>query len=440
MKHDEFLRLADDICVRVAGADHVSLYVAAEASDFLRFNHAAVRQATHVDQRHGTVSVAAGKRRASAACTLSGDPATDRAHLLAERDRLVAQLPEVPEDPFLLLPAGDMASVREEAGQLPRAADVIAAVARHAQGTDLVGFCASGPVMRGYADSNGQRHWHSVASFNFDWCLYRAGDEAVKTSYAGRQWDADVFAAKMDAARKQLALLERPRRTLSPGAYRAYFTPVAVADLLGTLSWGGFAELGVRTGVSSLIKLHRGESRLHPAVHLDEATADGLAPRFTRDGFTRPDRVTLVAAGAPAGTLVSPRTAREFGGDSNSGPEESPSSLAMRAGDLPPSEVFARLGTGLYVSDLHYLNYSDRQACRVTGMTRFACLWVEDGMPIAPLHVMRFDDSLLRMFGDGLVALTSQPEPVPDSATYGSRQLSSVTAPGALVDGFVLTL
>jgi hypothetical protein len=38
------------------------------------------------------------------------------------------------------------------------------------------------------------------------------------------------------------------------------------------------------------------------------------------------------------------------------------------------------------------------------------------------------------------VALTDQAELVPDNATYGSRQLRSVSAPGAIVDGFVFTL
>ena len=73
-------------------------------------------------------------------------------------------------------------------------------------------------------------------------------------------------------------------------------------------------------------------------------------------------------------------------------------------------------------------------------MTRFACWWVEDGKLVAPIQVMRFDDSFLRMFGEGLVALTDVAELVPDAATYGARQLGSVTAPGAIVEGFCLTL
>ena len=95
---------------------------------------------------------------------------------------------------------------------------------------------------------------------------------------------------------------------------------------------------------------------------------------------------------------------------------------------------------GIWVANLWYLNYSDRSACRMTGMTRFACFVVEGGQLVAPLAVMRFDDSLLRMFGDGLLALGNHAERVPDNGTYQERQLASVTTPGALVEGWRLTL
>ena len=44
----------------------------------------------------------------------------------------------------------------------------------------------------------------------------------------------------------------------------------------------------------------------------------------------------------------------------------------VSAGALAPKEVLERLGTGVYIGNLHYLNWSDRPACRTTGMTRFA--------------------------------------------------------------------
>jgi predicted Zn-dependent protease len=296
-------------------------------------------------------------------------------------------------------------------------------------------------VARGFANSRGQRNWHRVESFHFEWCLYRSGDQAVKSTYAGNHWDEATFAAKVAAAREQVELLAHPRKALPPGEYRVYFSPVAVADLLYTLSWGGFGHKDVQTGASTLIQAHRGEAAFHPSVFLVEDTANGIAPRFQSDGFVKPDAVPLVAAGRVADTLVSPRSAKEYGCKANGAHAgEAPESLSMAGGSMHPADALAALDTGIYISDLHYLNYSDRQACRMTGMTRFACFWVENGKLVAPISVMRFDDSLLRMFGSGLHGLTRVPELVPDSATYEERHLRSVTAPGALVEGFRFTL
>ena len=438
-----FKQLADLVCALPGGADPIDrilLNFSAEQSDFIRFNHAQVRQATQVDQRYATVSVVAGLRRADGSMSLSGALQHDAQRLLAERATLIAQLPFIPEDPYLLLPDTVQNTERTEEGNVPNAVSVIEAVAQHAGGVDFVGFYAGGGVQRAFADSRGQRNWHSVRSFNFEWCIYQAADKAVKAAYADTDWQGDVLAARIRDSAARSALLAQPARVLPPGAYRVYFSPVAMADLLGTLSWGGFGVKSVKTGVSSLIKMHRDGVRLNPAVDLLEATATGTAPRFQGDGFVKPDAVQLLRAGQVGDTLVSPRSAREYGLPTNGSGGESPEALALRPGDLPMADVLQRLGTGVWISNLHYLNYSDRQACRITGMTRFACWWVEEGKLVAPIQVMRFDDSLLRMLGEGLVALTDQAELVPDAATYGARQLGSVTAPGAIVDGFCLTL
>lgn len=438
---DYFEQIAAAVCTPTTGADLVSLSFSAETTDFIRFNHALVRQATHVEQRVASVSVVAGQRRSTGSVTLSGDATADIAALLAERAALIEQLPLVPDDKYLLLPDTVTSTTRSSQADLPTPAQVIDAVARHAAGTDLVGLYAGGPVIRGYADSRGQRNWHSVASFHFEWSLYRQADQAVKSSYAGANWDESVFARKMASGREQVELLARPLKTLTPGEYRVYFTPVAVSDLIGTLSWGGFGLKALKTGVSTLMQLHRGEAQLSTEVTLTEAVHAGTAPRFQEDGFVKPDAVKLVEAGRPAGTLNSPRSAKEYG-ETATGAQayESPESLAMAPGSLPESDVLKTLGTGVYISNLHYLNYSDRAACRMTGMTRFACFWVENGELVAPISVMRFDDSFLRMFGPGLVALTAEAEIAPDSSSYGSRQLSSITAPGAIVEGFRFAL
>ena len=324
---------------------------------------------------------------------------------------------------------------------LPHAEQVIDEVLDTATGLDLVGIYAAGPICRGFANSFGQRNWHEVSSFSLQWSLYQRTDKAVKTAYSGFEWRGSEFAAKMAGARERLALLAAPSRSLAPGRYRAYLTPSAMEEIAGMLCWGGFSGRALATRQSCLFRLKDGDAALDPGVAFEENTADGIAPAFQDDGFTRPSSVPLVSDGRLVGSLVSPRTAREFALPANgANASEAPESLDMAPGELATADALAMLDTGLYVGNLWYLNFSDRPACRLTGMTRFASFWVEGGKIVAPVDVMRFDDSVFRLFGEQLVALTAERELVVSSDTYRARSVSSMRLPGAVVRDMAFTL
>jgi len=76
----------------------------------------------------------------------------------------------------------------------------------------------------------------------------------------------------------------------------------------------------------------------------------------------------------------------------------------------------------------------------MTGMTRFASFRVEHGEIVAPLNVMRFDESLYRMLGENLLALTQERELLIDSTSYGQRGTDSALLPGALIEDFRFVL
>ena len=76
----------------------------------------------------------------------------------------------------------------------------------------------------------------------------------------------------------------------------------------------------------------------------------------------------------------------------------------------------------------------------MTGMTRFATFWVENGVIKAPLSVMRFDETLFRMLGDNLIDLTAERDLIMDSTTYQARSTESARLPGILVGEFSFTL
>ena len=110
------------------------------------------------------------------------------------------------------------------------------------------------------------------------------------------------------------------------------------------------------------------------------------------------------------------------------------------SGNLEEDNILKKIDKGLYLSNLHYLNWSDNLGGRITGMTRYACFWVENGEFVAPIENMRFDDSIYNFFGKQLDGIADTIDYIPDVGTYGGRQPGGIMAPSILIDGFNLTL
>lgn len=435
----EFFALADDLTRELKGEEIVTCWFSAERSDFVRFNHGRIRQAGNVTQRYLRLRLIARGRQASLTLTLAGDGG-DLALVRAALAELRTILDDLPEDPYLIYATDVHSSENKRGGALPSPNDSVEQIVAAAQGLDLVGIYAAGTIYRGFANSFGQHNWHEGENFNFEWSLYHQADKAVKTGYAGFEWRAETLREKMRAATGQLEMLQRLARTIAPGEYRAFLAPRALEEIVGMLAWGGLSAKARRTKQSPLIKMEQG-AMLSPHVTLRENTAAGTAPAFQSDGFTKPESITLIDHGKLADPLIAPRTAKEYGLISNgANGGESPESIEMSVGTLAQADALAALDTGLLINNLWYLNYSDRPACRLTGMTRFATFWVEHGKIVAPVNVMRFDDTLYRILGDNLSVLTQEQDFMLDSSSYGERSTQSSRLPGALVTGLKFTL
>ena len=430
----------DALRAALAPGERFVANLAGESTDFARLNRGKVRQAGSVEQDELAIRLVRGARHAEHTLAMSGNAADDRAAIADAVAGLRAVLPDLADDPHLLLPEGVESSRTDRGGVLPAAEAVVDEVLDAAQGVDLVGFYASGPMWRGFANSEGQRNWHAAATFNLEWSLYDRADKAVKSAYAGFAWDRAAFATRMAAARERLALVARPSKTLAPGRYRAYLEPSALDEIVGILGYGGFSARALETRQSPLARM-REKERLDASVSIAEDTAEGVAPGFQAEGFARPDSVGLVREGELVGALTSPRTAREFSLEANgANAQEMPEAIAMKGGELHARDALAALDTGLWIGNLWYANYSDRPACRITGMTRFATFWVERGRIVAPVDVLRFDDSVYRLLGSNLEALTREPELMLSPDSYRSRRLASARLPGALVKEIAFTL
>ena len=112
----------------------------------------------------------------------------------------------------------------------------------------------------------------------------------------------------------------------------------------------------------------------------------------------------------------------------------------MSPGNLAQDKVVETIGDGLFLSNIHYLNWSDNPGGRVTGLTRYACFKVENGEIVAPIETMRFDDTFYRYFGTELEAVGDTTSVLPEVGSYGGRDIGGTICPGILVKSFSLTL
>ena len=439
--HNYFNELADFLTSQLQASEIFTAWQQSETSQFVRFNKSTIGQAGTVNQRFLNLALIKGQKQIQASTSLSGERLQDQQKLLHILDKLRSNIQDIPNDPHLLYSTECINSVHEQRNRLPEAQHAIEEITKNSLGVDMVGIYAQGTMERAFANSLGQRNWYSVANYNFDWSLHHQNDKAVKCALAGTTWEPNKLKHKFVTARRQLTAMSRSPKTIQPGKYNVYLSPSAIHEIISLLSWSSFSRRAQENKQSPLLKLQQEQATLHPGVTIVENTKEGIGPNFQPAGFIKPPQVTLIKAGKHHTALTNPRSSKEYGFPTNGANiNESPESLDMHAGDLPQESVLQELGTGIYVSDLWYLNFSDPTSCRITGMTRFATFWVENGQLVAPLNVMRFDDSLFTALGSQLVKLTKDKELFLSTDTYHNRSCSSASLPGALIEELAFTL
>ena len=140
----------------------------------------------------------------------------------------------LPEDPHLLYATAVTSTDAASTCDLPDGGSAIARIQEAGKGRDLVGIYAAGGIHSGFANSLGQRNWHSNHNYNLDWSFYHQADKAVKTSYAGFSWDQEAFTRKVDWAVEVAQLLDT--------RYADCEKVTIVLDNLNTHTKGAFYE------------------------------------------------------------------------------------------------------------------------------------------------------------------------------------------------------
>tara|TARA_B100000700_G_C15038256_1_gene853892 strand:+ start:274 stop:1596 length:1323 start_codon:yes stop_codon:yes gene_type:complete len=438
---DTFFYICDEVINRLDKSEDLIISFSGESSQYIRFNNAKIRQTGCIDDANIFLNFIKNNRSCKTSISFQGKQSIDLNNVLNQIQKMRYEIDQLPKDPFIVKP-GNYESISEiNKGKLIGRENVVNTILPLIQGVDFTGIWASGPIYKGSANSNGQKNWFETESFSLDYSLITPNEKMVKGTFAGSEWNEEKFVKHFEEKKKQSFIMNQTSKNISPGSYRTCLAPAAVADLISMFSWGGVSEASIQQGSSALCKMRNDDISLSSKLNLSEDFRTGLVPRFNSAGEITADHIELFSNGKLKNTLVSTRTANEYKCNSNFAEEgEYLRTPKLSPGDLKESEILSHLDTGLYLSNLHYLNWSDRIGGRITGMTRYACFWVEKGEIVSPIDNMRFDDSIYNFFGDQLDGITDSIDYIPDVGTYEGRQPGGIMAPSILIDGFNLTL
>ncbi len=439
---DYFENITKELFKNIKSNELLIINFDAEESKFVRLNKGKIRQAGSVKQISMTLSLSTkDKRNLKSYVRLNGSYDRDISTLVKTLNYLRRELPELPKDPYMMFSTSVHSTEISSEKQSTSDEEILEHILSSASKLDLVGIFSSGSIYTGLANSLGQKNWHDDYSFSFDYSIYNKNNSAIKLNYSSKKWNKDDYDSILNKGIEKLAILSNPEKKITTGEYRVYLEPSALNEIIDMMAWGGFSYKSNKIGTSPLHLLNKKERKLNELISIDENIKEGLSANFNSDGFIKPDEINMIAKGEFIESLTSPRSSLEYSVVHNAASSsEYPSSIDMRAGSISDNKILETIDNGIYISNLWYLNFSDRNNGRMTGLTRFGCFLVKNGKLTAPINTMRFDDSVYSMLGDNLIGLTSTRELLIDSGTYEERSTSSARLPGAIVNNFKMTL
>ena len=446
MKKEIFHDICSQVFSFLENNEQLTIYLEGENSQYFRFNDSKLRQSGIIEDYAVTISLFSGKKSLQSATTVSSDIESSVINLKNEIQALRDPLSLIPENEFTSFPDNFESIEMIKSGQLPDRNEILEALMDVITRDYLTGVWTSGKIFRACSTSEGTNHWFEKDSFIFDFSLIDEKENMVKVLFPGNDWDKDRFTAAFQEASSKLKLMNKPKMELKPGKYRVWFEPNAVADFVDMFNWNGVSESAFRNGSSCLLKMRSSDQKLSNLFSLKESFSSQATASFNSRGEVSND-VSIIHKGELMNTLVNSKTALEydmvsnFAEESNSwGMGEYMRSPLMESGDIENDERLEKLGTGIFISNIHYLNWSDTLGGRITGLTRYVCYWVENGKMVAPIKTMRFDDSFYNFFGSNLEGVGKEISARPVIETYDGRNPGETTCPGILVNDFELTL
>lgn len=399
----------------------LKFFFLSENSAFIRVNDSKIRQVTHVDQFELSISLKEDTEQKNISCILCGDLETDHKRI---RDILesIFNIPIKPEmcEQFTLL-------------QIPTSQGELELLEVLNEQKGLVGLFTLGKVYRGFICGGQQvMTWFETPRTDVDYSIYDE-DLSVKETYSQNEFIKDDLIKSISKNKEILSSLKMEKKELTPSKLSVYLSPSAVYEIISTMNWYGVQANFIGDKVSALMDAFNGDRYFSKQFTIRENFDLALSPCFNEEGESSETIVDIIKEGKFISPLVNSFNAKKYGYKSNNAnSEESFRSTEILSGNISEDDLIQKVKNGIYISNLHYLNWSNKKTASITGMTRFGCMYIDENGNKFPIKDMRFNVSLYDLFGDDLVSFSKERQIFCDLNTYERRHLSGMLVPGAL--------
>lgn len=270
--------------------------------------------------------------------------------------------------------------------------------------------------------------------------IAKQGDHSASVKIVHR--DADQIPVHEIPARLREALRPLPVGEPHHGTCRVLLKPNAANSLIATYGYAVLGATAYTTGRSA-VSGQLGEKVTSDLITLidDGTDEDGLPSGFDAEGNQR-HRTTLIKNGVLTGVVSDQRRKAVTGGVPTGhavpdgwrfGGDPVPSHLLLEPGEATEDELLAELGSGLVVNRLDYLRVLHPKETLVTGTTRDATYWAEDGKLVAWHPQLRFTFRMVDVM-NAIMAVGAARE------RCDQTFMESVVVPSLLIDAGPLVL
>jgi len=245
-------------------------------------------------------------------------------------------------------------------------------------------------------------------------------------------FDEPGFASTFEAKIKKAAL---DVVDVEPGDYKVILGPHAASELLNYMLFGAYAA-SVDRGDSYFKDLK--DKKVFPESF--SVTSDPENPRlitipYNEDGHIA-RKLDVIDKGVFKNFFVDHYFSKKLGMEKSG--TVGLGAVTVDEGDKTLEELISGIDRGLYISNVHYMNFINQQETSVTGLTRDGTFLIENGKITKVVNNLRFTEKIAEIFRNAS-GIENVQNPVPHSENYGEFEIYSSLIPHIMSDKFKIT-